>query len=159
MDSLKKANDRFDRLIHESISEYEEKDMDFLIFRKYDSVNYMNSRCRILSREDTCTTIHELHVDLNFTLGHTFVGRIESIDSDKTCYDELKNIYNDLTFDLNYMVAEKQEVIDFKENKFTLYGKINGAYVFEIIPEEYLQIFYSGLLHHVLCTYLTICEY
>ncbi len=155
-DSMKIANENLDYQIDSIIKGYERDGFDFLIMRVYDSVP-ISSRCRFVVRKDSCLALYTIDVSPEFNITHVFVSDVESSARrrrNEPCVDEMTKIEKDLSQFTNYFKNEQPTEISFKQQQYTVYGKINGRYIYETFEEEFISSFHSGMLYQTVCHYL-----
>ena len=155
-DSMMLANDSLDSKILSIIGEYEEKGFDYLILREF-SLFPITSCCTLMYNEDTCTTRYALDVHTDYSVSYIHVVSI-GLEHDK-CSDELKEIKHDLTFNKNYFSKSDSILPDFRDKRYTLYGKIDGSYVHETFEIDFVNKHHPGMLHHVVTSRFGIRSY
>lgn len=160
VDSLKLANTQLDSMVFSMLKEYEEEGADYLILRTYDSVNPLMSTCRIMHQPDSCTFQFELFIDDTYSIDYAYVGNIASRQPDhRTCIDELGTIYRHLKIGEQRFSSEPAP-LSFREHRFTLFGKFNGAYLLEHFERDFVSAYQPGALHYVICSYFgAVCTY
>jgi hypothetical protein len=154
-ESMKIANEKLDFQIDSIIAGYERDGFDFIIMRTYDTIPN-SSRCRFVIRKDSCTDLFALDVSYNYMVSYISVGRVDRLSrtSQNPCYDEMTKIEKDLSQFTNYFKIEQPTEIDFKQHQYTVYGKINGRFIYETFEEDFISSFHSAMLYQTVCNYL-----
>lgn len=154
-DSMKMANDKLDFQIDSIINGYERDGFDFILMRAYDSVP-ISSRCHFVIRKDSCTHLYALDVSDDYNVSYVFVDRIDRLSqsNQNPCYDEMTKIEKDLSQFTNYFKNKRPAALNFKQHQYTVYGKMNGRYIYETFEREFVSSFHSGMLYQTVCNYL-----
>ena len=155
-DSMMLANDSLDAKLLSIISEFEEKGGDYLILREF-SLFPITSRGNIMFNEDTCTSKFALDVHTDYSLMYIHIGRIGLANA--KCYDELKEIKHDLSYNVNYFSSNDSIPLNFRDKRFTLYGKLDSKYIHETFETDFVNKHHPGMLHHVVTSRFGIRSY
>jgi len=152
-DSANAANDTLDAMILRTIESFDEFNYDYLILREYDSAAPMIGEYHILKEQDSCSSMFGWNIESDFSIGHFSVGKIQSRKSIGGCsqYADFDKIKLDLTRSVNYFDSTNVDSLNFRTARYTLYGKIDGEYLFQTFELEFVTSFHSGMLHDVIC--------
>jgi hypothetical protein len=156
-DSMKVANDNLDNRVFSTLDEYEQKGIDFMIMRTYDTISLRHNQCLFIYREDTCSKLYGYGFHNDFEVIYKGVGRV---GRGSKCVDEIAEIENHLSSITDYFKTDKPTSLDFSLHRYTFYGKINGKYIHETFEESFISSHHSGMLHYVVCAYAGVyCSY
>lgn len=164
IDSLKDINNELDKRIMSIFNKADSLGQDILIVRKYDSLNNIlrDNYCSVMQKEDTCSISYILDVEENFTISYCPSSKIKRSSEFPNCENDFPKIYRLLSEDFgdhqSYFTDTVPTSIDFSKSDYTLIGRINGQYIFEVFDNNFVEEFHSGLLHHVVTGYMGIIK-
>jgi len=155
-DSLKNANIAFNNQIQDKVKTYEEEGYDFLILRIYDTLQPIKNRCHFMIRKDSCTQRFVLSIKQDFSFQQTYISHIDYYGRNSPCHDEIGQIEAGFNGSESYIKSQSIDSLRF-EPPYTLYGKINKKYLYEVIDKEFVSKFHSGIIYDILCFYMGVC--
>ncbi len=145
-DSLKNANIEFDNKILSMIKAYEQEGCDFIILRVYDTTWSFENRCRFMIRKDSCTQRFGLSMDHDYSIHHVSISYIDDYyDNGWPCHDEISEIEYRLGDYENNLSKQNLDSLYYENSAYTLYGKIDGKYFYEI---------HAGMFYTTICSYM-----
>lgn len=153
LDSLSVSNDSLDSILTQITTNYQKEGIDFIILREYDSLYPVNSLCTIIYRRDSCSSKFGLTLDIE-NLSANYLTIRSPVERKKwKCEDDIQKIQGDLSNFENYFTKNIVYPIDYSANRFTLYGKIDGEFVYEVFDSELVSKHHTGMLHNIISYY------